>query len=364
MINAVIIDDERPAIKALEYHLKDYPEVNVAAAYINPLEAIENMHQHKPQVVFLDINMPQLQGIDAGSRILDISPDTEIVFVTAYEQYAIDAFELYAMDYILKPIDPLRLKKTLGRLMKIQSSVKVPESKLIIQTLGKFRIGWDNQQPIKWRTEKTKELFLLMLYYKNRIMTKEELVEILWPDQNPEKAVHQLYNGIYYIRKTLAEYGIDRSMIMIDSSYTLKLDGITLDKDQFIKSAKNYRNLSADQLLTLESTYAGDYLEGEDYPWADLERESLSNLHLQVLARLSEALMERQDYTKAEELLLKGYNKNPYEDVITELLIRLYTLTGEKNKAAFHYRSYQTLLHQDLDIEPSQKIQTLYKAIR
>lgn len=365
MINAVIIDDERPAIRVLEYHLKKYPEISVAATFTNPLEAIENMHQHQPQVVFLDINMPQLQGIDAASKILDKSPDTEIVFVTAYEQYAIDAFEVHALDYILKPIDPARLKKTIERMMQRQWPEKPPVSqKLMIQTLGKFRIAWENQTPLKWRTEKTKELFLLLLHNKNRNMTKEDMLETLWPEQDPEKVVNQLYNGIYYIRKALKEYGIDRSMITIDSSYMLKLGGVVTDMDQFVGPAKNYRNLSVDQLLDLETSYSGDYLEGEDYQWADLERDSLLNMYYKVLIRLSEILMEKQEYPKAEALLLKGYNNNPYEDVCTELLIRLYALTGEKNKAAIHYQAYQRLLRQDLNIEPSRKIQTLYQAIR
>jgi len=117
MIRAVLVDDERPALRGLEHLLKNYSEVSIIGMYTNPLIAIEEIGFLKPQVVFMDINMPQLKGIDAASRILDLSPDTDIVFVTAFDQYAIEAFEIHALDYILKPISTERLGKTIERMM-------------------------------------------------------------------------------------------------------------------------------------------------------------------------------------------------------------------------------------------------------
>jgi len=86
MIKAVLVDDERPALRGLEHLLKSYPEISISGMYTNPLKAIDEIGQLKPEIVFLDINMPQLKGIDAASRILDSRPDTDIVFVTAFVQ--------------------------------------------------------------------------------------------------------------------------------------------------------------------------------------------------------------------------------------------------------------------------------------
>jgi CheY-like chemotaxis protein len=75
MIKAVLIDDERPALRAMEYLLKDNKLIEISAVFTDPLEAINKIKEIMPQIVFLDINMPQLQGIDVASRILDICPN-------------------------------------------------------------------------------------------------------------------------------------------------------------------------------------------------------------------------------------------------------------------------------------------------
>lgn len=364
MLNAILIDDERPALRVLEYHLKAYPDINVIASFSNPLEAIEKIEEMKPHTVFLDIEMPQLRGIDAASVILDKSPGTDIVFVTAYEQYAVRAFELHAMDYILKPVHEERLKKTIERLLVKQPKNECDASKkLIIRCLGRFQIGLEYQIPIKWRTEKTKELFLFLLHNEGRRFTKDELLENLWPEHDPEKAIRQLYNGIYYIRKTLEDNGINSALITIDSSYCLKLGLVSYDKMDFESRAKKYKDASPEELAEMEALYRGDYLEGEDFPWADLERQNLAGTYLRVLQRLAVLNMGKKDYQTAERLLIKAYEKDPYEETSTELLLRLYSETGEKNKAAVHFRTYAKILMEELRIKPNKKLQALHDAL-
>jgi chemotaxis response regulator CheB len=81
MIKAVLVDDERPALRGLEHLLKSYPEISISGMYTNPLKAIDEIGQLKPDIVFLDINMPQLKGIDAATRILD-SSRTRILYLS------------------------------------------------------------------------------------------------------------------------------------------------------------------------------------------------------------------------------------------------------------------------------------------
>jgi two-component SAPR family response regulator len=169
MIKAVLVDDENPALRVLEHLLKAYPEITIAGMYTNPLKAVEEIGRLKPEAVFLDINMPQLRGIDAASMILDASPGTDIVFVTAYDQYAIEAFELNALDYLLKPVTPDRLKKTVERLMKRKPAPRESVARrLRIKCLGRFQVAWEDREPIKWRAEKTWEIFEFLLHNQGR----------------------------------------------------------------------------------------------------------------------------------------------------------------------------------------------------
>lgn len=226
MIKVVMIDDKRPALLELEYLLEDYAMVEVAGMFTNPLEAIEKIKKLKPQVVFLDMDMPQIKGIDVASRILDSSPDIDIIFVTAHDQYALEAFELNALDYILKPLSRERFEKALVRVMKNRNEYKKSSKRLKISCLGKFQTGWAGDTPIKWRTEKTKELFAFLLHNRGIEVSKDQIIEALWPDCDIKKAVHQIHNGIYYIRNILSKYGVDKSQINITGNYCLRLNEV------------------------------------------------------------------------------------------------------------------------------------------
>lgn len=119
---AVIADDERLMREQLRARLHQvWPELEIVAEAKNGLEAVQAVQEHQPDVIFLDIRMPGLTGIEAAKEIaqLEFSDDAllpEMVFITAYDQYAIDAFEQGVVDYVLKPAEPERLRLTTERL--------------------------------------------------------------------------------------------------------------------------------------------------------------------------------------------------------------------------------------------------------
>lgn len=122
---AIIADDE----KQLRLHLKNklsqiWPELKICAEAENGIEAVKLAKEHKPDIAFLDIKMPGKSGLLAAGEINSIS---RIVFITAYDQYAVDAFENEAIDYILKPVEDARLEKTVKRLKERLAGKNVNE---------------------------------------------------------------------------------------------------------------------------------------------------------------------------------------------------------------------------------------------
>lgn len=117
MLKVIIVDDEQPARDELSNLLSAQTDIEIVAQCGNALEAIPAIHRLQPDVVFLDIQMPRISGLELVAML---DPDTlpYIVFVTAFDEYAIQAFEQHAFDYLLKPIDRPRLEKTLERLRK------------------------------------------------------------------------------------------------------------------------------------------------------------------------------------------------------------------------------------------------------
>lgn len=118
-IKTILVDDERLARKELRSMLNDFKQIEIIAECANADEAKQKIEELKPAVVFLDIQMPEKTGFDLLEE-LDYVPF--IIFVTAYNEYALKAFEVNAFDYILKPIDPERLKQTIQK-------IKLPEVK-------------------------------------------------------------------------------------------------------------------------------------------------------------------------------------------------------------------------------------------
>jgi DNA-binding LytR/AlgR family response regulator len=133
-VRAVIADDERLMREQLRARLADvWPALQIVAEARNGLEAVELVAQHRPDLVFLDIRMPGLTGVDAARQIaqMEIGDDEslpEVVFITAYDQYAVEAFEQGVCDYVLKPAERDRLQLTVDRIRARLARRGTPEA--------------------------------------------------------------------------------------------------------------------------------------------------------------------------------------------------------------------------------------------
>jgi two-component system, LytTR family, response regulator LytT len=124
-LRAIVVDDEQLARDELAYLLGEIGGVEILAQAGNGVEALSAISRFHPDVVFLDVQMPGLTGFEVARRLLGTEPSPQVVFVTAYDQHAIEAFEINAVDYLLKPVDRGRLKLTLDRVRQ-RLSVALP----------------------------------------------------------------------------------------------------------------------------------------------------------------------------------------------------------------------------------------------
>lgn len=130
--DVLVVDDEPAARQKLIYFLQEHPDFRVVAQAQNGVEALECIEQYAPSLVFLDIQMPMLDGMSVASN-LEYNNKTSIVFVTGFNEYAIRAFELNAIDYLLKPYDKGRLAKTLTRFREYTGTISEYNIPKIIQ---------------------------------------------------------------------------------------------------------------------------------------------------------------------------------------------------------------------------------------
>ncbi len=115
VLRTVVVDDERPARNELSFLLEQINDVDVVGQASNGIDAMEVIRKQKPDLVLLDIQMPGRTGFEVARELILREVNTRVVFVTAYDQYAIDAFEVNAVDYLLKPVEAERLSKAIER---------------------------------------------------------------------------------------------------------------------------------------------------------------------------------------------------------------------------------------------------------
>lgn len=152
MLKAILVDDEQDAIKTLEWELKaNCPDVEIMGKFSDAVKALENINQSTFDLLFLDIEMPRLNGFDLLNRIKQLN--FEIIFVTAYDEYAVKAFRINAVDYLLKPIISSDLKEAIEKVKrkKLLSSVNKDNSHQIEKLKKSFnKIPLSNSDGIEF----------------------------------------------------------------------------------------------------------------------------------------------------------------------------------------------------------------------
>ncbi|KUO74053.1 MAG: hypothetical protein APF81_21265 [Desulfosporosinus sp. BRH_c37] len=159
MLRAIIVDDEKLALEELSYMLGQYEDVEVIGCFTNPVEALGQIILKRPDIAFLDIEMPVMNGLNLAKELAGAVRHTDIVFVTAFDGYALHAFEVNALDYVVKPVFEERLDKTIQRIRSRQKdSNKVGRN--IIEKLNDIEksVKQAEEKFVVWRDE---EIFLL-----------------------------------------------------------------------------------------------------------------------------------------------------------------------------------------------------------
>lgn len=160
MIRVIIVDDELPELKMAKSVLQEFDDVLISGTFSDQNELLECIPTVEVDLLLLDIKMPGMHGLELAERINEIRSDIFIVFVTAYDSYAIKAFETDALDYIMKPITEERMKKTLERYIKRCGDQKKNEKprRICVRSFGRFSVELEHGEKMKFRTVKAEEL--------------------------------------------------------------------------------------------------------------------------------------------------------------------------------------------------------------
>lgn len=369
-MNVFLIDDEMLALTYLEYQLQKIPNVRIVGMHTNPLEGMEQIRNLDVDVVFLDIHMPGTNGLQLAEQIIEMKPHVHVVFITAYDHYAVKAFELNALDYIMKPVEPKRLMKTIQRVeSQLKTAAAEPSraaERLHIRLFKGFSLLTEQQKPIliRWRTSKALELFLYLLQHRGEFVRKSVLVDVIWPAFDQEKAYSHLYTNVYHIRKALESLGSHIRISNTLDGYLLDTDRVSIDVQEweaFVQSGVPLNDETIGEYEKRMALYTGNYLEIHDYWWAESERQRLLQLWTAAATRMAECHLGRGRQEQAIQWYQEICRRNPLEEEAHLALMKIYD--AMQNQAAVYrqYNALKTFMKEELNEEPSPHIIAWYR---
>jgi len=364
LIRTILIDDERPALNNLERFLRDYDEIEVIGAYTDVFDAFEEIKNEEVHLILLDIEMPKMKGIVAAEKISEIDSDIQIVFITAYNNYALDAFEVNATDYVMKPIMKRRLDKTMEKVIKKHKNnfkFNKSEEENKILCFGNFEIR-RGQQCIKWRTSKAKELAAYLIHHRGKFIHKSKIIEELWNNKEEEHAIKLLHTNIYYVRSGLKTINLDHTIVYSNEMYKFDIGAIFCDVEELEKvfsSTVNSKNIEIFERAV--RLYRAEYLEENDYCWAVNEQVRINKKYVSMLTDISEFYVSEGKYTRGILYLKLILEKEPYDEEIHRKLLNVYASIKDYDSFKEHYKDLYNSFKDELGVELSNRTKEMYE---
>ncbi len=212
-------------------------------------------HGRRPEVVFSDIELPGMDGLRLAVQIKNSAPDTKIVFVTGFSQYALEAYRRHVHGYLLKPVDADMIR---GELEHLELAEPAPQTgKLRVRCFGNFDV-FLNGEPLIFQRTKTKELLAYLVDREGAACTGGEIISALWEDseeiKDPKTYLRMLTHDL---RKTLESAGVSDVLIREHNQWAIRRDMLDCDY---------YRMRDGDNAAL--NAYRGEYMK--QYSWAEL----------------------------------------------------------------------------------------------
>lgn len=252
-MEVLIVDDEELVLQetkeTVEMELPDRKIICTSSA----AEAVEIAGRQRIGIAFLDIRMPEMDGLELAEKLKEKNPDTNIIFVTAYAEYALEAFGLYASGYLLKPLQRKDVERAVRNL---RCPTAYRRERLRVQCFGNFEVFYGGE-PVLFARAKAKEIFAYLVDLRGATATSGELCGVLWEDSmDVEKNKHYLRNLIGDLRKALQNCHAEDVFLAGRNRYSVNPEKIECDY---------YRYLDRDAAAV--NSYRGEYMK--QYSWAE-----------------------------------------------------------------------------------------------
>lgn len=260
-MKVILVDDEENNMDAFELETEGMAEIEIVGRFQNPWEALSYVGEHAVDLAVLDVEMPELNGIQLGKKMKESRPEIELIYITAYKNYAYDAYQIYAGAYLLKPFNRADIEKAFERLKQLYKNnlFSTKASEIFIQTFGRFEV-FLNGRPVEFKSAKAKELLALLVDRKGGIVTTEEMLTYLWEDKPDTDSSRSLCRKVMQrLHSNLEENGVGDIIERHTRGRSLRVDKVRCDYYEYLQGKRRF---------------SGEYMS--NYSWAE---ETLSRIN-------------------------------------------------------------------------------------
>lgn len=361
-----MVDDELPALKLAESVLKTFEDVSICGSYADPDELLVALPVCEVDLLLVDMKMPGMHGLELAGRIQEVRPEASIVFVTAYDDFAVGAFEADALDYIMKPITEERMQKTLERYRKRFSGQELNEAaeRIYVRFLARFSVEKEQGELMKFRTAKTEELLAFLLHHRRNPVSKEKIMEELWYDRDTDRAQSMLYTTLYQLRKDLEGFGL-RDVIQ----HSRKEGGLCRlswipdrwDYAEFVEGCREFKagNITIDQAKRIAELYRNGYLTDNGYMWASERQSELELSYAELLEEIADHEVHLQRFEFALQYLKSWAELFPFTERAHYKIIALFLLVNNMEAAKTYYTKANEIFTEELGADLKIDIEAL-----
>ena len=247
-MRVLLVDDEElQLIRLKDAVSKVLIEADILS-FDNPLKAYEEAKKEKVDIAFLDIEMPSLNGVQLAKKLKALDPSTKVIFVTAYDNYALEAYKLHASGYVNKPASVEKIKKEIDELLTPVELV--PKKKLQVKCFGNFEV-FHNGEPIKFSYQKSKEVFAYLIDREGSSASINEINAVMWEEDHKS-----------YLRNLIADIQQTMRSIGCDDVFVKKRNECAIDVSKIDCNAYEYKKDNPDAVRM----YRGEYMTQYSWP--------------------------------------------------------------------------------------------------
>jgi two-component SAPR family response regulator len=378
MLKAVIVDDEIPGIEYLDLLLQDIADVEVVGKYSNPKEALYLIPILKPDIVFLDIEMPLMNGITFTTLLNQMNITTQIIFITAHDNYALDAYRVYAFQYLLKPVNPKELLQAILKLERLitpqqliseSDELKNEAAKPFIRCFGNFEILNSNGELIKWSSVKTKELFAFFALHRDQQLDKWTIGEALWPNYSESQLNNNFHTTLFRLRDMFHNEKLSCPIFSGKGKrmgYLFSPDEYDCDLYRFDLLLSRHTVITKENIREYEQMVRllrGELLDDMDSLWCIPLKEKYRTLMIKILDEVSNFYTSEAEYEKAVQVLNQSLNLDYFREKTHSSLMHLLYYSKDKQALARHYSNLKSAFRKGLDTEPDHTLVEQYRQL-